>query len=245
MIRRAFTLIELLVVVAIVTILAALLLPALSSAKFKGRSASCLSNLRQLGVSCQMYCADNEGRLPENLPYTVSTNSWVAGNMMVASQATNQALLRLGKLFPYGPAEKLYHCAADEAGRLARVRSYSMNGWMGSRQMQRESRAGGYRTFVRESELASAGASTLWMLMDEHPATLDDGWYLVTMDDSRPFANVPGSRHNSAYALSFADGHVELYRLRDESTLKLGGGNYQASAANRDWLRLKQVTTVQ
>lgn len=63
-VKRCFTLIELLVVIAIIAILAAILLPALNSARERGRAANCLNNQKQFAVALTMYAADNDGRLP-------------------------------------------------------------------------------------------------------------------------------------------------------------------------------------
>src|ERR1022692_4051019 len=68
--NKGFTLVELLVVMAIIAILAALLLPALSRAKAKALTVACLNNLKQLETAWHVYTADNDDLLvPNNSVY--------------------------------------------------------------------------------------------------------------------------------------------------------------------------------
>src|ERR1051325_8354642 len=85
---RAFTLIELLVVIAIIAILAALLLPALSSAKAQAHKTACLNNLKQLAGAWTIYCGDNNGKLPFCAGYLSTNSAWVYGNAQTAPQDT-------------------------------------------------------------------------------------------------------------------------------------------------------------
>jgi type II secretory pathway pseudopilin PulG len=240
----AFTLVELLLVIALVATLASLLMPGLATTKSKGQRTACLSNLKQASLSLLMYSADNDGRLARNYPLAeAGSNCWVLGDMKVSSDATNTAIIRQGKLFPYANEVTLYRCPADPSrvDDTPRVRSYAMNSWFGSRYMETYPRAGGFRTFVRDSEISAVGPAKLWVVADEHEASIDDAWFLVTMDDSRPFASFPATRHEDNYGLNFADGHAEFYKLCDPKTPRADG---QTSPSNPDWQRLKQVTTI-
>jgi len=92
---RAFTLIELLVVIAVIAILAALLMPALGKARESGRATACISNLRQIGLSLQLYVQDNNRYLPAMYDSaSAPTNGQPSPDKVLATHLGNTNILK-------------------------------------------------------------------------------------------------------------------------------------------------------
>ena len=122
---RAFTLIELLVVIAIIAILAAMLMPALGSAKEAGRRISCLNNLHQLSLAAQMYVNDSGG----SFPLRSEVNSWP--NQFYGNYGKNVKMLLCPTDVASGFSKPLTVGGGSSSNNIADAapRSYIMNGW--------------------------------------------------------------------------------------------------------------------
>jgi prepilin-type N-terminal cleavage/methylation domain-containing protein/prepilin-type processing-associated H-X9-DG protein len=242
--NRAFTLIELLVVIAIIAILAALLLPALRSARDRACGIDCLNNTRQLAVAWLLYADDHEGRLAYNLGMGANAVAQRAANgpktdlnwvnsvlsWELDSDNTNTATLTKASLGLYtSRSANIYRCPSDhalsarqrEAGWSGRVRSYSMNAMVGdagefSKNGYNQNNPG-YVQFFKLTTIPQP--SQIFVFLDEHPDSINDGYFL-NKAYYQEWIDLPASYHNGAASFSFADGHSEIRRWVDPTTIR-------------------------
>lgn len=237
-----FTLIELLVVIAIIAILAAMLLPALSRSKQKALGIQCMNQSRQLTLAWIMYAGDYNDKVAINKRNSAK-GGWVNGFMSFQSidlDNTNTALLTTSPvaapplLGPYLANNfAIFHCPADNSqapGQTERrVRSYSMNGFVGSPAPdQLDTKP--YMVFRKMGDFRNA--SGIFIFLDEHPNSIGDGWFIFCGNNDpserTQWSDLPASSHAGAGGVTFADGHAEIHKWRVSTTIQPvnnSGGN--------------------
>ena len=257
--QRAFTLIELLVVIAIIGLLAAMLLPALATAKAAAKRIQCINNERQLAFACMLYVVDNlDSLVPNggNNPPNPNNKLWVQGCFYNAPDSTNQALILDPKYALFGNYlrdKHLYLCPTDKstvsvAGKqYPKLRSYAMNCYLGWSGTWDERLGTGFRVFKKQGQLSGAMPSGTFLFADVHPSSICWPFYGVYMRQDS-FFNFPNSSHSKGGVVSFTDGHVEYRKWRDSRTVLAKSSDYhrhdESAAKDEDLLWFRQRTTV-
>ena len=230
-VTEGFTLIELLVVIAIIAILAALLLPVLSSAKAKSRRTVCVNDLHQISLGVRMYSDDSSDASPS------SGSAGVTLANVETLYSGYKALMKnyVGLKGASSPQDKLFACPADvfNIGELLNdpahrtqfvkksfhdspVFDYSSYTFNGGDNVTRNSRSGELAANITLPGLTGIKLSSVrhparTILLAEIPALIPYSWHDPS---SHGVAHEDGTLYNdSKNIVSFVDGHVSYTKM--------------------------------
>ena len=231
--KNAFTLVELLVVISIIALLLSILMPSLQKAREMGKRIVCLQNLKQMTLGWMLYAESNDDKLVNTATTDIrdlggsprqfgwragGTPTWVGwwtgGPTLPAGHdpvlwndiEAREAAIKIGLLYPYCQILESYRCPT---GRRGEVLTYAavdpMNGT-------------NYGTmFTRLTKIPRP--SDRMVFVDEGMATngtwsvFPPEWGLLQWWDPVPV------RHGKGATFSFADGHSEYWKWKDDRTL--------------------------
>jgi len=216
---RAFTLLELLVVIAIIGVLAGLLLPVLARVKGKGRSISCTSNIKQLGLAFTMYLGEMNDQFPAPASRTAfgpMPEDWIHWQANRDVRQSVVARYISSEVF----TTNLFRCAADfDSWKLEQNRatnpyifsfsftSYNVTNYNGTNSVNAgmSMALGRNRTVLPFSLHSVVNPSGKIMLAEEDRVRsgLNDGRWLPTV-------NPVSTRHERKGSVAFVDGHVQV-----------------------------------
>ena len=220
--KKGFTLIELLVVIAIIAILAAILFPVFAQAREKARQTNCLSNLKQIGTSVQLYVDDFDETYP------ASTDAW---------DCTDQANTFTGRLYPYVKNWSLFRCPSAsftikgeaDYGKCSYFgNGVIMHGWINN-------------SWCRTVAMSEIGSTASIILLTEYPKQPGTTIFLRPNLLGNLKVNEVGwnwnqqTAHNGGMNLLFCDGHAK-YAKAGQTTYQNYGVSAPAGKQRTDFL---------
>jgi len=161
----------------------------------------------------------------------------------IPGEQTNIFWIQHGQIYPYIGSPGPYRCPADRSTAMGgnayplggkgnpRVRSMSMNAWIGPYPSAISGNLGAaaksYRVYQKDGDVAKPGSANLWVLMDENPYSINDGWMEenpsgTTQDPpiATSWTDIPAGYHNNACGIGFADSHAQIRKWTDQNMLR-------------------------
>lgn len=237
--KKAFTLIELLVVIAIIALLLSIVMPALKKAKLQAQGILCLSNLHGLGQAWFAYQEENDSKLVQgNVPALSNFQKaryWVeppqdqsgtyTGNLDPLPEGDELRGIRRGLLYPYLEAVDSFHCPSDRSQKQfdGGYRSYSTTGAMNGEDA--DEYAGQYYIpngdWVKlYTEIVNPGNKYVFVENNDLRAWNMGSW-IMNYISPYSWGDPLSVWHDRRSTLGFADGHSEMHRWVDDSTIQM------------------------
>jgi prepilin-type N-terminal cleavage/methylation domain-containing protein/prepilin-type processing-associated H-X9-DG protein len=241
--NRGFTLIELLVVMAIISILAGMLLPALSGAKSRAKRIQCVSNQRQLNIAAQFYAGNNSDFYPYAYYYDESNNIYYCWDFITHEDTGSvvPGVLWQGQTNPKIQQCPSFEGSADWGGDPYTGYNYNTS-YIGHGQ--------GESADDLTGEAAPVPAKTSALSHPTTTAMFGDGQYSAGADKfmrapwpnpgdanfSGRYAGTQGFRHDGRSNVAFGDGHAEslaaCYTNNADGAANVATGTGFLSASN-------------
>lgn len=243
--KKAFTLIELLVVIAIIALLMSIILPSMRRVKQQATGTVCLSNIRQLGVAWQTYSSDNDseiphGHVPRDTTYVTDNPThrfWVHYPQTETGVCKGEPAdvrleyelngIKAGALFSYLDTTDVYHCPGDKSKQVFEKtdywetkpwwNSYSVSGMMNGEELYRSTTV--EKVVKKSSEIKNAASKVVFLENADERGWLMGSW-LMNYGGTPSWIDPIAVWHYERSTLGFADGHVEMQKWEDESTLE-------------------------
>ncbi len=207
--KKAFALIELLVVIAIIAILAAILFPVFARARENARRASCLSNLKQIGLGLMMYTQDYDEKLPPTYNYYNGS-----GNVpLIWWQDVTQPYIKSWQLFicPSDSSPTSYATLRPASGPNPLLTSYSSNEIV-------------MTTSTGQALAIITNPSTTILVADSKGMELYSKTIAVPDNPTTIIADYTSSRHLDGANYLFADGHAKWRKQTVYAEWQITGG---------------------
>lgn len=233
----AFTRSDLIATIGSVALLLVVAMPVLAKPGVLGRTAVCQANHQNLIRAWQLFATDNNANIVSatgnQLQPDWSGGGWMDYSTSAINLDPSLSVMR-SPLWRYTDKQaSTFRCPADlstsssptyrNGEESPRVRSYSMNSWMGANGWPGS--AGVFATWRNLGDFTTMRPSDAFVLLDERSDSINDGFFAVDMtgygntNGTLRMVDFPASYHDGSGMFSFADGHVESHRWQDARTI--------------------------